>query len=272
MSSFNLYRRKMEASKQCMLCQETAFILEGSSATIIHMLRTDVDKQAALIINEKEGPDTVTVFTHKKEKRCDELLKTDYFKWKDKTYFVYEDIDIIREATYKKQKAYACNVEFSLEHQEEKYCGYYISSLAKYVDTTLQSNLNITDNDKPILIIPHFDWVNIDTKIIIKGKPYKIINYDGLTNDKIAYCSLDRDFISTQTDIVEEIPNNTFVAGEEIELDVIDGYFKTDVPVEIVSKTLNKVKFIIGFGIPEISITTKDAANNSITNIYKVVS
>ena len=79
MSSFNLYRKKMEASTQCAARYESLFITEGSASTIIHAERTNVDKQAALTINEKEGPDTVIIFTQKEDNTHHELLKTDYF-------------------------------------------------------------------------------------------------------------------------------------------------------------------------------------------------
>jgi hypothetical protein len=46
-----------------------------------------------------------------------------------------------------------------------------VASLSKYVDTTLQSDLVIDNNDKPILIMPYFDWIEIGKKIIIKGTP-----------------------------------------------------------------------------------------------------
>ena len=49
------------------------------------------------------------------------------------------------------------------------------------------------------------------------------------------------------------------------------GYFKTSVPVEIVSKTSTKVNYIIPIGIQEITITTKNSEKLDIINTYKVV-
>lgn len=273
MSSFDLFRTKMQNDKNCIAKYESNFILEGTSATTIYVLRLNNDKQAALIPTDKEGPDTMLVYTYIEEEQERELLKTDYFKWKNNFYFVYEDVDLIRYSIYKKQKAYQCNVNFNIGNKE--YYGYYVSSLSKYTDTTLQNNLNITDNEKPILILPHFSWLEIGLKIIIKGKPYKIIDFDIITNDSIAYISLDRDFNSKQEDIInidtDFSSGDILIAGVELELPINFGYFNTQPPVKIISKSATSVKFIIPHGINNIDIWTKDNTNQDIVHSYKVV-
>ena len=154
MSTFDLFRKKQQNSEDCRNKFESSFILEGTSAVVIHSLRLNVNKQAALIITDKEGPDTSLVFTYKEQVKDNELLKGDYYSWKNNIYLVYEDIDLVREVDYKKQRCYQCNASFT--YNDEEYYGYYVSSLAKYVDTTLQDDLIITDNDKPILVLKFF--------------------------------------------------------------------------------------------------------------------
>ena len=271
MSTFNLFRKKQQNNEDCRNKFESSFIFEGTSAVVIHSLRLNVNKQAALIISDKEGPDTNLVFTYKERVKDNELLKGDYYTWKNNTYLVYEDIDIVREVAYKKQKSYQCNVSFEMDGNI--WHGYYVSSLAKYVDTTLQGNLNITDNDKPILILPQVDWMAVGTKIVISGKPYKIIDFDAITNSGIVYCSLDRDFVSKYENV--EVQNEStaavLTAGVESTIDTNFGYFQSDVEVEVVSKTYNNVKFIVPYGINTITITTKDELKNNIAVEYKVV-
>lgn len=269
MSTFDLFRKRQQNSENCRNKFESSFILEGTASTVVYSLRLNVNKRAALIINDKEGPDTTLVFTYKEQDNNDELLKGDYYQWNDNIYLVYEDISLVRDVLYKKQKSYQCNVNFTVNNS--KYYGYYVSSLTKYVDTTLQQNLNITDNDKPILVLPQLDWIAVGIKIVINGKPYKIIDFDAITNDGIVYCSLDRDFISKHEDIVEKQENNVLYAGIENTIKTNYGYFKTDCTVELLSKTYTDVKFKIPYGITTISITTKDAAKNDIVSIYKVV-
>lgn len=259
MSKYNAFRRKLDISENCIANYESSFITDGTSAVKIYSLRLNSYKQAAIIITDKEGPDTSFVYTFKERVKEQELLKGDYYTWNNNTYFVYEDVPIVLEGKYKKQRSYQCNV---IVNNDDNYCGgYFVSSLAKYMDTTLQSNLNIADNDKPILILPNCDWVKNGTQVVIQNKPYKIIAVDNITNNGIAYCSLDRDFLDKFDDAVPEL-ENALIAGIEQELSVENGAFETNYKVEIVSKTIDSVKFIIPYGLNEITI-------NGI--IYKVV-
>ena len=45
----------------------------------------------------------------------------------------------------------------------------------------------------------------------------------------------------------------------------------TDATVEIVSKGMNKVKFIVPYGVDKITITTKNAEKINVVNTYRVV-
>ena len=259
MSKFNNFRRKLEINDNCIAGYESAFIVEGTSAVTIYNVRLHTIQQAAIIITDKEGPDTSLVYTYKKRALESELLKGDYYTWNNNTYFVYEDVPIVLEGKYKKQRSYQCNV--TVECGDNCCGGYFVSSLAKYMDITLQSNLNIADNDKPILILPDCDWVKNGTQVVIQNKPYKIIAVDNITNNRIAYCSLDRDFLNRFDDAASEL-ENALIAGLEQELSIENGVFETNYKVEIVSKTIDRVKFIIPYGLNELTV-------NGIT--YKVV-
>lgn len=251
MSKYNAFRRKLDISENCIANYESSFITDGTSAVKIYSLRLNSYKQAAIIITDKEGPDTSFVYTFKERVKECELLKGDYYTWNNNTYFVYEEVPVVLEGKYKKQRSYQCNV---VVHCGDSCCGgYFVSSLAKYTDTTLQSNLNITDNDKPILVLPDCDWADNGTKIVIKNKPYKIIAVDNITNSGIAYCSLDRDFLNKFEDVVPEL-ENVLIAGIEQELSIENGTFETNYKVEIVSKTADRVVFIIPYGLNEITI------------------
>lgn len=266
---YNTFRNKMELEEDCILKWESAFISEGTSATEIFHIRLDINRKAAIVVTEKEGPDTNIIFTLKEDNPEQELLKSDYYIWDNKNYFVYEDVDLVKKSNYKKQKSYECNVSFI--YKDKTYYAYFVSSLAKYLDTTLVDDLIITDNAKPVLIMPYQEWLETNIKIVIKGVVWKIIDFDIITNDGIAYISLDKDFISNSDDIIEEKDINNLKSGIILEIDTNFGYFKTSVPVEIVSKTSTKVNYIIPIGIQEITITTKNSEKLDIINTYKVV-
>ena len=273
MSKFNAFRRKLDINEKCIANYESSFITEGTSAVQIYSLRLKDYKQAAIIITDKEGPDTSLVYTFKEQAREHELLKGDYYTWNTNTYFVYEDVQVVLDTNYKKQKSYQCNVEFdcTCECGCGRYFGYYVSSLARYVDTTLQSNLNITDNDKPVLVLPAQEWVKVGTKIVIYNKPYKIIEIDTITNKGIAYCSLDRDFVSKQKDVVIEETNPVLVAGIEQLIATYDGYLETNHKVDIISRTDTGITIVVPYGLDEIVLTTKDDDGHVSEQKYKVV-
>jgi hypothetical protein len=65
--------------------------------------------------------------------------------------------------------------------------------------------------------------------------------------------------------------DNTLSAGVEIEMYINYGYFKTDKEVKVLRRTKDYVKFIIPFGIEEITITLKDEEQVDISKTYKVV-
>lgn len=269
MWTFDTYRRKVANSENCTKSYEASFIEEGSSATIIHILRLDVDREAGIILTDREGPDTNFVFTYVQDTPTQELLKGDYYTWNGNTYLVYEDVSLVVDAIYKKQKSYQCNTSFTVN--ASVVYGYFVNSLQKFVDTTLENKLNITDNEKPILIVPYNSWVVVGAKIIIDGKPFKIIDYDKTTNSGIAYCSLERDFISKQPDVAEPVYPHTLTAGISNSFFTQDSYFMTDKKVDITKRTNNVITFVIPYGIDEITITTKDANSQLTTITYRVV-
>ena len=101
---FSSFRRRGEVEDSCRQKWESRFIKEGSSATTIFDVRLNKEREAALVINEKEGPDQFIVFTYKDNNdKSQELGKGDFFFWKDKLFFTFEDIDIVHDVNYKKQ-------------------------------------------------------------------------------------------------------------------------------------------------------------------------
>lgn len=189
MSKYDVYRNRMHNEECCRLKYDASFITEGTSATTIKHVRLNADKQAGLVLNSAEGPDGATVFTYKVEPQENELLKTDYFIWQDKYFFVYEDVYLVLETIYKKQLAYQCNVE--CESDNDKIYAYYVSSLKKAVDQGLDKNISLADKERPMLIMPTNRWSKVGQTLVINGKPWKITEVDFTTNVGISYCSLE---------------------------------------------------------------------------------
>lgn len=263
MNNFNLFRTKMDNEARCRQKFETRFITEGAAPIKIHILRLDVDRDATMVFNDAEGPDAAIVFTPKQCDRLDNLLKQDYYTWDNKMYFVFEDIVIAREVNYIKQRAYQCNAKVTVlksqddYYYEQTFGGYFISSLRSYVDTELQQKINVSDKERPILIMPMQEWIAVGTKVEIGGKPWKIIDYDSITNPKIAYISLERDFFKKGNDMVEDPKCNELQAGFDYTFNTQDGYFNSSSPLNIKSRNEHEIVFSIPYGTESIEISTR---------------
>lgn len=276
MSKYDLFRTKTNNATECSKKYDFNFTMNGSMATTVFALRLNKELQAGLIINDEEGPDDVIIYTARASGcSCEGLCKGDYFRWRNKIYFVYEDIDLVRETNYIKQRAYECNVEIKIDNST--YWGYFISSLTKYIGDSTKKDVVLVDGEKPILILPHFDWIEIGLRIHFGGKSWSIVDNDLITNKGIAYLSLDRDFDQitaapkTQPNEDIELANDELPVNTEIEVDTMGGYFKSTPQVEIVSRQSTSVKFIIPYGIDKLTIETKDSNNEIAAKVYKVV-
>ena len=276
MSKYNFFRTKTKGSTECSLKQEFCKMLNGSMGTEIYVLRLKKTIKAALNISETEGPDKTIVFTQKVDDcGCDGLCKGDYFCWKNKIYFVYEDVELVRETNYIKQLAYQCNVEFKVE--DNVFWGYFISSLTKYISDSGQKDIVIIGGEKPILVLPYQFWAAVGLKIYFGGKFWRVVDTDLITNKGIAYLSLERDFdeiVSAPEEQpkqdmelnIGEVPVNT-----EIEVETANAYFEATPNVKIISRQVDKVKFIIPYGVDMITIKTKNINDEVFEKTYKVV-
>lgn len=275
MNNFGLFRKRMKNEACCRVNYETSFITEGAAPIKIHILRLDEDRDATMVFSDAEGPDAALVFTPKQQIDDDNLLKTDYYTWDNKMFFVYEDVMIARKVAYIKQRAYQCNAKVTVldcEYSGEERGGYFISSLRSYVDTELQQKINVSDKEKPVLVMPYVTWVRNGRKLEIGGKPWKIIDYDSITNPGIVYISLERDFFKKGHDVLDESNDDyNLKAGVEYTFDTQDGYFNSSSPLTIKLRTANQIVFEIPFGIEEITIETKNFAGKIEQQIYKVV-
>lgn len=257
----------MESEEQCKIKFEQRFITEGASAVKIYIPRLQIERDASMVISETEGPDSAIIFTPKQRIKTDDLLKAEYYIWEDKKFFVYEDVLIPREVSYIKQKAYQCNVNFLCNNEENG--GYFISSLRSYVDTELQKNINISDKEKPILITPYNKNIVVGAKLDIGGKPWKVVDFDHITNPGILYVSLERDFYIKSDNIITNYNPYVLKSGIDYTFNTEDAYFVTTTPLNIKKRTKSEIVFEIPHGITQVDISIK--SNNQVeTKTYKV--
>lgn len=286
---YDIYRGVQDKRKTCYDNRSAAFILEGKiSQDIIHKRRNKTIK-SALVFNYAEGPDDVIVFTFIK----DDLLKTDYFVFDDVNYLVYEDVKLTdKDTAYKKQRAVECNVAFTYKNTD--YYGYFTSSLRRTNDPDFQGRQGIVPDENPLLILPTNTSIDINSVFSIEGKPWKVVEYDHITNKGISYIYLERYFATNASAEEEEVieveyidekevvqqsePEGEPSAAEELSLRPMveytftteSGYFASTPRVDLLSRSVSEVKFRVPYGISEVSISTRKDGNIVEKN-YKVV-
>lgn len=288
-SIYDIFRSVQEKRDTCYDERSAAFIIEGAMSKNIYHSRLEKTIPAALVFSHKEGPDEVIVYTLLE----DDLLKGDYFVYDSVNYLVYEqnkltDTDII----YKKQKAVECNVSFLFSG--ETFVGYYKSSVRGSEDPSFEGRQLLMPDETPLLILPTNDTITVNSEFIIEGKPFRVIEYDHITNKGITYYYLERGIIrrteaeanktttmsATQPTIVIQ-ENQPVVQDQDSEQLILramveytflteDAVFSATPAVELIQRKRNEIKFKVPFGIGEVAITTKIDGLN-VQKLYKVV-
>jgi len=281
MSKINIYDnfRSIQGVKDnCYGKRSAAFILTGKLSQDITHKRTSKDIKAALVFNYKEGPDNVIVFTLKE----DDLLKADYFTFDTVNYLVYENMKLTDgEVDYKKQRAVECNVTFT--HNAITYMGYYTSSVRTITENEFIGSQAILPDETPLLILPT-NALTIGDRFTIEGKPFKIQEFDSITNKGISYLYLERDFVTKDATAISELQVETIYLNEtnagstilrpmtEYTFTTEDAYFTSTPRIEILSRTLTEVTFRVPFGISSVTIGTRSVTGGPEISVpYTVV-
>ena len=253
--------------------RSAAFIVDGKLSKTVYHKRRRRKISAGVVFQNKEGPDEVIVYTFNKDK----LQKGDYFIYDDVNYLVYEQDRLTDEnINHRKQRAVECNVSFKLG--EESFLGYFVSTMRRYNKEEFQGRQLLNPEEKPLLILPTNNILTISSEFLIEKKPWRVVEYDYITNKGITYYYLERGIIrNVQEEESAEpmlMPLNSSVelptleALTEYTFDTTDGVFSSTPAVEIIKKTSSAITFIIPFGIEEVTIFTSELDNV----LYRVVS
>lgn len=253
--------------------RSAAFIVDGKLSKTVYHKRRRRKISAGVVFQNKEGPDEVIVYTFNKDK----LQKGDYFIYDDVNYLVYEQDKLTDEnINHRKQRAVECNVSFKLG--EESFLGYFVSTMRRYNKEEFQGRQLLNPEEKPLLILPTNNILTISSEFLIEKKPWRVVEYDYITNKGITYYYLERGIIrNVQEEESAEpmlMPLNSSVelpaleALTEYTFETTDGVFSSTPAVEIIKKTSSTVTFTIPFGIEEVTIFTSELDNV----LYRVVS
>lgn len=280
---YDIYRDIQNIRKNCNDERSAAFIVDGEMAQTVYHKRLKKDIPAALVFGHKEGPDDITVYSLIE----DDLLKSDYFIWKNTDYLVYEENKITNnEINFRKQRALECNVSFT--YQDQTFIGYYKSALRGNDNPRFLGGNVVVPEETPLLVLPTNNSIDVKSEFVIEGKPFVVTEYDHITNKGITYYYLERGTIkkvkgtpetieevvvvdnSEIIDQTDDLDEPTLKAMMEYEFETEGALFSATPAVEIISRTLKQIRFRVPFGINQVTITTKKDGL-SVEKTYKVV-
>lgn len=279
---YDIFRDVQEKRSTTYNQRSAALIIDGKMSKTIYHKRNEKFIHAALLFSQDEGPDEIWVFSFIK----DQLQKGDYFTYEDNNFLIIEENKIFDpDINHKKQKAVECNVSFTFNN--EILNGYFQGGMRRIQKKDFQGKEILMPEENPLLVLPSTATLEINSEFMIEGKPWRVIEYDKITNKGIGYFYLERGINYTEEEVVEIQQNlnvlsetepiiqepvqlmRSFAAPEEpINEDALhamveyifsteSAYFAATPKLEIISRKKDKVTFKIPFGIEQVSISTK---------------
>lgn len=296
---YDVFRTVAKKRATCFDTRSAAFITQGKLSKDIYHKRRKKNIKAGLVYRYQEGPDEAIVYTFKK----DDLKKGDYFVYDHTDYLVYEDQKLVDEnVDHKKHRAVECNVSFIFK--ENIYKGYFVSTMRRKSDPDFEGKQVLMPDEMPLLILPKNNALTINSIFFIGDeedkKPWKVIEYDSITNKGITYYYLERDF--TRNEIEETQAENFLFIEEDFTQEpdpmiqafsfgledseenkelalrpLVDYYFSTEdaffsatPKIDVIKREKTKIHFQVPFGISEVAISTRTNGID-VEKFYKVI-
>jgi hypothetical protein len=170
----NIYDEFRTAQKRKEDCQDersAAFIMSGDTSNEVTHVRLNKIRKVALVVNDKEGPDAVQIYSLKEANPVNNFKKGDYFAWNNVYYLIYEDVKLInQQLSYIKQKAVECNVVFSVRNTQ--FIGAFFSTMRSTDDgeKLLRSSV-LVSAEEPLVIVPRNNIFTHGVEFLIENKP-----------------------------------------------------------------------------------------------------
>ena len=271
MSSFSRFQARNQKRIVAQDKLNTRFIFKGYPSIELKG-QNDVSVQAA-VVNQQEK-DKAYIFTQ----RANELAVGSVWHAKNLPLLVSEEITIIKNVDWHKYVALICNVEV------DGAWGYFKGPEKSYINVSLQEDAAWDSGQKPVLVLPE-KVLSFEDKIVIRGRPWLIQEYDAISTPGLIYYSLTPTTVSKEiaaqnegkdiyiekknTDLVINIPEEpistlqdvnmvTIGANIDIALPTEDGYFKTsNQNINIKKRSRTEVIFALPFGVNDVTIQTK---------------
>lgn len=267
------FRDRMKRSEKGFIEESAAiFIEKGTNSTLVDFGDRE-DVRASIVLNSEKEPNTWYLYLYPNEP----IEVGDYFRNAGDIYFITRKEKIIADVSYNKFFFYHANYVIDKDDKQLWLC--FIGPQERYVNSKLEDSTLLLNNTKPIIIFPKkAHAAKIGDEFEIGGRPWKIVEYDDITNPYICYCSVELTTRKTNTFDVT-IPTvyglndsnlETLKCGIKHTFRIEDGFFASTPSVTVLRKNPNSVEFKIPYWIKNIEITTKENWVEKIKK-YKVV-
>ena len=248
----NSFQRFQERNKKGMVATQSynsQFIKNGLQSTLI--VGPAGEKMQAAVVNKQEQ-DYAYIYTDLNNS----LACGSTWVVKDLHFIITKEITTIQDVNWRKYHALICNVNIN-----DTDWGYFKGPGKTFIEVKVSNNI-LESSQRPVLVVRE-GLLQLKDKIVLKGRPWLVQEYDNITTDGIAYCSLEPSTISkeittesTYNNMVET-RTNKLSKRTNIELTTEDGHFKTNNKVDIIKLTNSKIIFTVPFGIKELIVETK---------------
>lgn len=280
MNSFERFRNRQKQRIAATDQLNSQFIFKGYPSIKIEN-QDGMLKQAAVV--NKQEKDQAYIYTQ----LDDPLTIGSVWSAKGLHWLISEEIIIIKDVKWHKYLAFLCNVEL------DDMWGYFVGPEKSYINIALRENVMIESLQHPLLILPS-DALSYEDKIIIKGRPWIVQEYDSISTEGITYYSLRATTVSKEVAAehkdeevyVEKHVDNLIVPSfededasdfnvkpqQQITITTVGGYFKySNKSIKVIAHTSTSVIFYLPFGVDKCSIERKDSEGNIIEETYTVV-
>lgn len=259
MSNFSRFQERNK--KMQLAAQEfnSTFVIKGYPSVEI----TDVlgNKLQASVVN-KEEQDYAYIYTNIN----DSLLPGSIWSVKNLHLLITKEITIIKNVKWHKYHAILCNIQIG------DYWGYFKGPGKSFIEVKLEEKSNIISSQKPVLVLPN-NILGFKDKVVLNNRPWLVQEYDNLSTNGITYYSLEPTTVNKATETTystrpqqtnhiikkENINNiNSIINNTNITLSTENGYFKSNVKLNIIQLKASSVTFSIPYGINNVTVEVKE--------------